>query len=128
MRSSWLWAALLLPLACQTPNPSESEAANPVLEVLREAGRADVLVSLVAPPGYGEPGADLEALRQVIGRMQSEVTGSLGPDQFRERQRFANVPALTGTVLSEAGLERLRAHPHVAAVDLEEGGTGTRQD
>jgi hypothetical protein len=128
MRLGWLWAALLLSLACQTPNPSEREAVDPVLEVLRESGRADVLVSLVPPPGYGEPGADLETLRQVIGRLQSEVVGSLEPDQFRERQRFRNVPALTGTVLSEGGLERLRAHRHVAAVDLEEGGTGTRRE
>lgn len=117
--------ALVLPLACQTPGASERQSPDPVLEVVRDSGRADVVVALVAPPGYGEPGADLEALRRAIAELQTEVVESLDPDQFRERQRFANVPALTGTVLSVDGLERLRSHPRVAAVDLEEAGTGT---
>jgi hypothetical protein len=119
-------AVLLLPLACHATRPPTGDRAAPeVLAALRATGEAPVVVALVEPSGYPDPGADRQRIRAEIARMQEEVLQSLDPAEYRDRHRFESVPAMAGTLLSERALRTLLSHPHVRRVDLDPGGTGT---
>jgi hypothetical protein len=95
-----------------------------VLDSLRAGGETNVIVSLVPPAGYGEPGVDLDALKSEIARSQEEVLSALDPADYRNRIRFDAVPALAGTVLTQKGLVTLERHVNVTSVSLDLGGTG----
>jgi hypothetical protein len=96
-----------------------------VLKTIRANGAAPVLVTLRTSLTH-DPDAksETEALRVEIARVQDEVLASLEHSDFRLRHRFATVPALSGTVLSERGLRTLSTHPLVDRLDLDEGGGG----
>lgn len=82
------------------------------------------MVSLVEPPGYGDP-ARSEEVRAAIARMQAEVLATLDSADFRPVVQYASIPALAGVLRSVQGLERLLAHPHVRDVALDLEGRGT---
>jgi hypothetical protein len=93
---------LLLPLACHAvPSPTGIPTAPEVLTELRATGEAPVVVALKEPPGYADPDADRQRILAEIARMQAEVLRSLHPTEYRDRHRFASVPAMAGTLLSE---------------------------
>jgi hypothetical protein len=101
----------------------DSAVSEDVVEALRSAGRANVVVALALPAGF-EADAGSDRMRDEIARLQDDVLGSVDPADFQLGQRFAAVPALTGTVLTERGLRALAAHPSVVRVDLDAGGGG----
>lgn len=106
-------------------DPGFAKIEDGVARTLGTEGRIDVFVSLVPPAGYGEPGADLEAMKSAIARSQDEVLSALDPADYRNRIRYETIPALAGTVLTEKGLEALEAHPDVVSVAVDEGGSGS---
>lgn len=120
----FLALVLLSAGACQAN--MHSEPADPhrdILLAVRERGEAPVMIALHAPTGADSATAD--RTRATIARMQEEVLAALDTADFRLRVRYGSVPALSGVVRSERGLRRLLSHPHVRAVSLDTGGTGS---
>lgn len=110
--------------ACHSPAPVHPALVAPdVLGALRAHGQAHVVVALAtsAQPRDAAGGA---SARAAIARVQAELLSQLGPEDYRSTQLYAAVPAMAGTVLSERGLRRILAHPHVRGVDLDPGGGG----
>lgn len=123
-RALWLVAPLLLAtVTCRPPAPATSAVAGPeVLRTLRAGRDAHVVVALVhAAPRAG----DAASAQRAIARLQAEVLAQLPPEDYRSTQLFAAVPAMAGTVLTERGLQRILAHPHVRRVDVDPGGSGS---
>jgi hypothetical protein len=85
-----------------------------VREALVPNGGARVIVALAAAGGTTE-----------ITRAQDAVLSTLDSADFRLGQRYAAVPAFTGTLRATRALDRLLAHPLVRRVDLDPGGTGS---
>jgi hypothetical protein len=100
-------------------------SARDVLAAVREHGQAAVMIALVAPASASDP-ARAQATRAEIARMQDSVIAALDPTDFRVGTRYTSVPALAGVLLSERGLQRVRAHPLVLRVSLDTGGSGHR--
>lgn len=94
-----------------------------VVEALRAQGRVDVVIALSAEGSAAGDVVD-DAAPNAIARWQDEVLSDLAPADFQLRHRYGSVPALAGTVLSDRGLAALRAHPRVARVGLDPGGSG----
>lgn len=118
-----LATALLLSLAaCRTPM-SISASDDEVLAALRQRGSAPVMIALTDPVAQADP-IDLAATRAAVRRLQDDVLRSVDATDFTLRVRFEAVPALAGTILSERGFQRLKAHPFVRRVSLEVGGGG----
>lgn len=118
---------LLLAVGCQPQSEIDGvRAQDDVLGTLRAEGEVPVMVALVEPAGYGEQGADMDRIRAEITRMQADVLASLDSTDYRSGTLFASIPAMAGILLSERGLQRLLASPHVEGVDIDSGGTGTR--
>lgn len=92
------------------PRPIRGSLSHGAQQRLRENGAAPVLIALHASE-------DAE-----ISRVQRDVLARLGAD-FEVRHRFVKVPALAG-ILNEDGLDRLRSDPSVAAVQLDDRGSG----
>jgi hypothetical protein len=115
----------LLVVACHAAMETDrSETRSDVLTMIRERGEAPVMIALIAPAGFGDPAADADQVRAGIARMQAEVLAALDSSDFRDRQRFASIPAMAGTLRSERGLRTLLAHPLVRRVDIDPAGTG----
>jgi hypothetical protein len=111
--------------SCQTVEEMPfTKIAPEVLDALRASERAEVLVSLRPPDGYGEPGADLAVMKREIARSQDDVLAALGSDYYRNRIRFDAIPGLAGTVLDMGALPIFEAHPLVEQVSLDTGGVG----
>lgn len=116
---------LLSPGACQANMHSEqADPQQDILVAMRERGEAPVMIALHAPTDSADS-ATAERTRATIARMQEEVLAALDSVDFRLRVRYGSVPALSGVVRSERGLRVLLSHPHVRAVSLDTGGTGT---
>jgi subtilisin family serine protease len=98
-----------------------------VVEAIRQAGGADVVIALnlsAASLRSVDGPAGIERLRSQVGTLQQSVLQQVGPEEFGRVRRFQAVPALGGTVGSEAALQRLAADPLVRRIDLDVGGTG----
>lgn len=125
----WRGAAIaaLLAAGCRasTPQPDLSRVSPDVVDTLRAGREAHVVVALALPAGADAPGVDPALLRAEIARVQADVLARLSPDDYRSRQLFAAVPAMSGTVRTRAGLTALLTHPSVRRVDLDPGGTGS---
>jgi hypothetical protein len=104
-----------------------SSSSADILALIRARGEAAIMIALVEPAGYGRADTDVARIRADIARMQAEVLAALDTADYRDRLRYAAIPAMAGTVRTERGLSVLLAHPHVRRVDLDTGGTGTRQ-
>lgn len=119
--------AFLLFLACHPAmDMDRTRTDSDVLAMLRARGEAPVMIALTEPAGYADATADAAWIRSEIARLQAEVVAALDSADYRERHRFVAIPAMSGVVRSERGLEVLLSHPHVRRVDLDPGGTGTR--
>jgi subtilisin family serine protease len=94
------------------------------------------MVALARPPalsplaarGVDRTPVDLGALRSQVARSQAEVLARVPDRDFASGQVFRNVPAFTGIVRSERGLDLLASHPLVTRIDLELGGSGHLAD
>ena len=121
-----LSGVLVLPAACgSSVEPARLDGAPEVAARLAAHGEAAVIVSLVAPPGHGDPTRSDE-VRAAISRMQDEVLAVLAPADFQPGVRYVSIPAFAGTLRTLQGLDRLLAHPHVRAVGLDLEGGGAR--
>lgn len=118
--------ALVLP-ACSSMTAIDSgKVGSDVLSTLRARGSVPVAIALVEPAGYGSPQADTSRLRAEIARLQQQVLSRLDERDFRLGSRFQNVPAISGTLLTEQGLEVLVADSTVRRIDVDVGGGGSR--
>lgn len=122
----WLWVSVgFLGGAQAHPADGHREKIGPgVLDTLRSDGSANVVIALVPPEAAKASHPDLSLLRAEIARSQQEVLSVLDAKDYAGRYAFRSVPALAGKVKSEAALQRLAAHPHVAKIDLDVGGRG----
>lgn len=126
-------AALVLAMetACRTPTPvADPKLGAGVVEALAPNGEVNVIVALAVEAGTkdtantgGPPDPAIE--RAAIARAQDAVLSTLDSADFRLGQRFAAVPAFTGTLRSTRGLDRLLSHRFVRRVDLDPGGAGS---
>lgn len=101
-----------------------AEKVGPGVRAAVLAGGARVVVMLVEPAILSTAPTALPQVRAAVGAAQAGVLGQLKPTDFAAGVRFQAVPALAGTVLTEAGLAQLAAHPSVRRIDLDAGGTG----
>lgn len=116
--------ALLALAACRTVMESpRAQSQQAVEQALQTRGEVAVLVALVEPPGFSDPG-QAASTRAAIARMQNEVVAALDTTDFRETKRFAALPALAGILKSERGLRILMGLPPVRQVSLDTGGSG----
>jgi len=102
---------------------AEPGANSAVLEQLRERGEARVVVALDVPAAEN-PQAPLAEVQRQIRETQDEVLNALDASGYRDPHRLEAVPAMTLTLLTEAALRTLEAHPKVSKVDLDVGGVG----
>ena len=117
-------AALLLVFvtACRPSVPmSDPKLGVGVREALARGDEVNVMVALVTEGGASGQAASATA---AIAKAQDAVLWRLDSADFRLRQRYAAVPAFSGTLRSTRGLDRLLAHPLVRRVDRDPGGTG----
>lgn len=94
-----------------------------VLEAVR-AGGAQVVIALAEPAVFSAAPTALPQVRAAVAAVQDSVLGAMKAADYQPRLRYQAVPALAGTVLTEAGLNQLAAHPSVIRIDLDAGGTG----
>jgi subtilisin family serine protease len=112
------------PAGAQSPPPDKAKIGPGVIEALRAEGEAMVIVALVAPPSLQARQINLPRLRQGVSTLQNGALSVLNAGEFRTKYKYSTVPALAGTLSSEAGLLKLAAHPNVARIDLDMGGKG----
>lgn len=105
-------------------DPLADTVASVLQQQLRERGEVRVVVALRVPAVEEDQGTDLAELQRQIARTQDEVLDALPPGGYRDPHRLQSVPAMTLTVLTEAALRALGAHPKVAKVDLDVSGGG----
>jgi subtilisin family serine protease len=103
------------------PHAHSGKVGADVLETLRAEGKAHVVIALVPPAAAKRAKPDLRSLRREVRGMQEEVLARVHPSGFVAKHKYRAVPAMAGRVLTEAGLAKLAAHPHVAKIDLDVG-------
>ncbi len=96
-----------------------------VSETVRDQGTAQVVIALRQNPSMMRSQEDLATLAGQIAAVQQTVLAPLTPMEYRSRQIYEAVPALSGTILSPSGLAKLAADPQVTKIDLDVGGTGS---
>lgn len=124
--ATWFLALALAPGCAGREGADLSKADAAVREALRRDGFVHVLVALVPPRARRDPAPDSAHVTAAIAAAQDRVLADLDPADYRNRQRYENIPALAGTLLSERGLAALVAHPDVRRVDPDRGGGGIR--
>jgi hypothetical protein len=123
---TWFAAlSLALTAACRTPTPvSDPTLGAGVREALTSGAEVDVMVALTTETNANAK--DAASTTAAIARAQDAVLSTLDSADFRLGQRYAAVPAFSGTLRTARGLDRLLAHPLVRRVDRDVGGTGSR--
>ena len=101
-----------------------AEKVGPGVRAAVQAGGARVVVMLVEPAVLSAAPTALPQVRTAVAALQDGLLSGLKPADFALGLRLQAVPALAGTVLTEAGLNQLAAHPSVRRIDLDAGGTG----
>jgi len=108
----------------QTALAQGGEKVGPGVRAAVQAGGARVVIMLMEPAILSAAPTALPQVRAAVAAVQEAVLANVKPADFVEGMRFQAVPALAGTVLTEAGLDQLAAHPSVRQIDLDVGGTG----
>jgi subtilisin family serine protease len=101
-----------------------SDKVGPGVREAIQAGGARVVVALARPAVLSAAPTDLARVRAAVAAGQDAVLAQLKPADFKLGLRYQAVPALVGTLLTEAGLDQLAALPTVQRIDLDVGGTG----
>jgi subtilisin family serine protease len=96
-----------------------------VLDALRSQGKAKVVIALIPLDITQIDRSSLDEIRNDIAGMQDKVLLSLKDAHFSVTHKYQAVPALAGEIFSERSLNDLAAHPLVAKIDLDVGGTGS---
>jgi subtilisin family serine protease len=107
------------------PGKGQEKIGKGVLEAARTPQGANVIIALVQPSESRRAKPRLPALRAEIAAIQRDVLSRVNASEYRGRRTYTAVPALAGKVLTESGLAKLAAHPHVKKIDLDVGGTGS---
>lgn len=95
-----------------------------VIEAIQKNGEANIVIMLVPPSSLQTSPVDLPTVRNEIARLQDDVLSVLDDSDYRQKHKYETIPALAGTLLTEAGLAKLATHPKVVRVDLDVGGSG----
>ena len=137
----WLWLSLVIVRVIAFGYPPDDQRLSPGLALVASAQSADekvgqalinalqarqevpVMIALSEPPALGAAHIDLDDVRSEVASIQDAVLSTLEPFDFRLKFRYEAVPALAGQV-TQAGLNKLVAHPDVRRIDLDVGGTG----
>ncbi|MFO1494683.1 MAG: S8 family serine peptidase [Lysobacterales bacterium] len=114
--STALLRALLIALCVMLGAQSAAAPVPAELGAAVAAGRARVLVALQLP-------TDQPADKRAIADLASDVLAALPAEHYTLRRRYSSLPALALEIDAQA-LERLAAHPDVAGLALDLGGTG----
>lgn len=120
-----LVAALGATACASAPRAEPAPIAPEVLERVRSADSVGVVVILVTPSSYY--GGNSQRVRSDIAGMQQSVLGALEPGQYRLRERFQSVPAMTLVVYGEPAIRTLALHRHVERIELDDGSAGRRR-
>ena len=120
------WVAGLLvasvPSCSALPPMSHPKLGDGVRQELATAGQVEVMVALATESlNTGQYDAGSAA---AIAGAQSAVLTTLDSADFRLRERYAAVPAFSGTLRSARGLDNLLAHSLVLRVDRDAAGNG----
>ncbi|MEE8386801.1 MAG: IPTL-CTERM sorting domain-containing protein [Dehalococcoidia bacterium] len=107
------------------PGGGQEKIGKGVLEAARKPQGANVVIALAHPAESKRAKPRLRELRAEIAVMQRDVLSGVNAFEYRARRTYTAVPALAGKVLTESGLAKLAAHPHVRKIDLDVGGTGS---
>ena len=119
VRVAWLLASAT---SCRGHTPvSDPQLGAGIREALVAGSDVNVLVALATRATDHDAGN----VSAAIARAQDTVLSMLDSADFRLRQRYAGVPAFSGTLRSARGLDHLLAHSLVRRVDREVGGTGS---
>lgn len=108
--------------------PLQAKIGPGVAQTVADSGNARVVIALETPQALQSGGRSLGEVREAVTRVQDEVLAGLQERDFLLQRRYETVPALAGTLRTEAGLERLAQQPSVRKVDLDVGGTGQLSD
>lgn len=111
------WLALLVGFA------ASSATAQSIVDRLREAGFADVVIRLDVPePSYGKTSAaDVSRLAADVAARQDRFLDSYRPASFEAFRRLRYSPVVRLRIRSEAELRALREHPLVTDVHPDDG-------
>ncbi len=113
-------AALLVPQIQERIGPG-------VLEAIRQGGEVRVMIALSGDltAASVRSARDLPAAVRTVAALQAQALSTLQPGDLRLAHQFEAIPAMAGTLRSEAALARLAASPAVRRLDVEIGGMGT---
>ena len=115
-------AARSVPATQAGPSDQGAGVGQAVLDALQAGDSVEVDVALRATDEIGRGRApNIDALRIEVALMRDGVLEGLSPSDFQIGRQFATIPAFTGTV-TQAGLDKLAAHPDVVRIDLPAAG------
>ena len=105
------------------PSDQGAGVGQAVIDALQDGGTVEVDVALRAPVviAGGAP-LDIDSLKAEVAELRDGVLNGLRPSDFQLGRQFQTIPAFTGT-MSQAGLDKLAAHPDVVRIDLPAAGS-----
>jgi hypothetical protein len=116
-------AAVSCVTSCHAPTlVSHPKLGDGVRQELSAGRQVEVVVALSTEARAGQNDAGSTA---AITSAQSAVLSTLDSAEFRLRQRYAAIPAFSGTLRTVRALDRLLSHSLVRRVDRDRGGTGS---
>ncbi len=118
-------AAILPPANAQTPSADRAKIGAGVIEALRTDKKAHIVIALTEPPMLKSQPNNLTVIRQEVAALQDAALSGIAPAEFTLKHKYQAIPALSGILLTEAGLRRLAAQPAIVRIDLDAGGTGS---
>jgi hypothetical protein len=113
-----------LALQAQALSDGQEKVGPGITQLLQVEGSAYIVVALVTPAAMNRVPLVLDEIKDEINAQQTAVLAAVNEDDFNLSHQFQAVPALAGTINSRRGLDELAAHPYVAKIDLDVGGTG----
>lgn len=129
------WLRMVIPIVLASgalqPAGAQDKVCPGVREALRKEGEAYVMIALKKPPSLmalkqsPSQGVDLTSLAREVASMQADVLANLSASEYRGQYKYSHIPGLAGTILSEAGLEKLVANPNVVKIGLVLTGSGS---
>jgi subtilisin family serine protease len=107
---------------------AQSKIGPGVREAIQTDRQAAVMIAfdVQGQPGLNSRGpVNLGLLRRNIAAAQNGLKAKITNSEFRIGRQFDAVPAMSGMLVSEQGLDKIARHPSVIRVYLDLGGAGT---
>ncbi len=109
----------------QSPRLDKEKIGPGVIEALQTENEAKVVIALLDSQAMKLQRNDLTNLRREVAVVQDSVLSSLDVADFHTKHKYQAIPALSGTLLTEAGLTKLMQNRNVVRIDMDVGGTGS---